>query len=157
MQRIATAPGCKLQQYLAELSLLIGRAVCSKELSSTEAAKALSDRSISTLLEPQITWTVPFSEKSSRRFLDFISRLAEAYSGPVAVFTARTGSCGFLSLSSIRELNMSFPFEVNTEGIVSFAALDSSDRLLFDFFCTDDGKQMLEVEVQGKHWVNVEY
>lgn len=69
----------------------------------------------------------------------------------------KSNYCGLYKISSINMVDFSFPFNVNQEGIVVFLAEDINDKLLLDFSCNSQGKEVLEVESQGKNWSLIRY
>lgn len=147
----------QMPSYLAELSLLLGRVVSPIELSPSSEAINLSNRTSELLREPVVKQTLPFAEKTTPAFNEFINTLTSAYSGPIALFTPRTTACGFITVASLSDIHWNFPFTLNSEGIFSIVTLELTDRIVMDFFLGEGGSEMLELEVQGKNWSRILY
>jgi len=63
----------------------------------------------------------------------------------VTIWTPRTVIFGYFRLPSVRYFNFSFPFDSNSEGIVSILASDFSKRVVLDF-SKENCKEVLEVD-----------
>lgn len=67
------------------------------------------------------------------------------------------GAINNLNIATFQDVNFSFPFELNNEGIVVFLSTDLKDKLLLDFYINPTGNMVLEVEGQGLNWSNINY
>lgn len=141
--------------YVDELRCFAGANIDTKSLSSIEEVENIRKKSLP-LNELQATKNVvKFSEKNSDRFKRFIENLREANSNPVYIWLHSSNLHGLLKVDSIDAIDFSFPFNVNSDGIVVFLTSDFSDRLLLDFYHDCEGQEMLEVELKGKHWSSI--
>lgn len=141
-----------LKDYLRELSVLLGRQVTAEELSLPSLAAEIAAQSKSLMTQPSSTFTIPFTELSQSRFRLFIENLAARLSMPVMLFTPASRQCGFIQVPSINHINYQFPFDINSDGILSFIASDLSNRLLFDFFKSSSGVETVQIEIEGVAW-----
>jgi hypothetical protein len=146
-----------LEQYLKELSQLLGRTVLLEELGSPEEAQALRVAAQQLLYQPSVVREIGFDEKKTSRFRKFVERLVEVNPNPVYVFTPRTISCGVLEIDTLRDVRFDFDFGLNPEGILSFVTRNLSDSLLLDFFESPGGERRVEVEAQGASWARIEF
>jgi hypothetical protein len=100
---------------------------------------------------------VEFSVLGSKNFNNFKTQLLQKNSSSVYIWTPRTNSCGLYSVESIDAVNFNFPFNINAEGILVLLSVDGKDKLLLDFYKSDEGKQVVEIEVSGKNWSSAEF
>lgn len=141
-----------LRDYLGELSLLVGRPVTEQELSLPHVSAEIAEQSKSLMTQPSSTFTIPFADLSQPRFRLFIENLAARLSVPIMVFTPASRLCGFIEAPSVKHINFQFPFDINSDGILSFVASDLSNRLLLDFFKSPSGVETVQVEIEGAAW-----
>jgi hypothetical protein len=141
-----------LKDYLSELSVLLGRQVTAEELSLPSIAVEVAAQSKSLMTLPSSTFTIPFTELSQPRFRVFIENLAARLPMPVMLFTPSSRLCGFIQVPSVNHINFQFPFDINSDGILSFIASDLSNRLLFDFFKSSSGVETVQIEIEGVAW-----
>jgi len=100
---------------------------------------------------------IPFSGKIGLRFQEYVSKLASANRSDVYVWTSESLVCGVLMPISLSSVEFLFPFEINMDGIVSFLTADLRDRLVLDWYVSDGGGQMLEIEANGAPWGEIRY
>lgn len=143
--------------YLAELSALIGRRVDASELGSREQAILLRTKAQERFPMSAVSFEIPFSERTTERFRQFVLNLESAKTCPVYIWTPRTIDCGTVVVPSLASLSFDFAFGLNPEGILSFVTFDLSDRILLDFGRSADGEERMTVEVQGERWASVTY
>src|SRR3954462_2914831 len=121
--------------YLRELSMLSGRNVTRAELSPVEDVVCHRASAMARLNANNVTtFTIPFDEKRAAAFAKYIDSLYAANRAPVYVWTHRTEVCGAFLLGSVRQLDTSFDFEINEEGIVNLLAADFADELMLAFW-----------------------
>ena len=141
--------------YMDELRSFTGVNIDAKSLSSIKEAENIREKSLS-LNKLQATKNViKFDEKNDERFKRFVINLREANSNPIYIWLHGSNLHGLLKVNSIADIDFSFPFNVNSDGIVVFLTSDFSDRLLLDFYHDSEGQEMLEVELKGKHWSSI--
>jgi hypothetical protein len=122
-----------MKPYLSELTALAGHSVCEEDLGSLEQVAVLQNEAQKFRTQMVPSFEIPFSERVTRRFTEFISKLRQANPSPVYVWTPRTNDCGAFLISSIEKINFAFDFSINTEGILAFLTKDLIDRLVLDF------------------------
>jgi hypothetical protein len=146
----------ELPAYLRELSVLAGRSVTEEEVSSLEEVENLRapPDSVSARTNER-KFTMLFRHKTGVAFENYIESLFAANPSPVYIWTHRTRICGAFVLGSIRELNRSFGFRLNEDGIVSVTTTDFRDELVLDWF-EEHGRELLEVNARGERWSAVE-
>lgn len=64
------------------------------------------------------------------------------------MWTALTNDCGVHRAVPLSELDFSFPFEFNPEGILSVVSQDLGDSILLDWY-EEGGVELLDLEVTG--------
>jgi hypothetical protein len=147
-----------LAKYLDELKMLTGKDISPKELTSIEEVGHVRAASMAALKgNGKARFAIAFDERTSDRFRNFVLSLRNANSRPVYIWTDRSDSCGLYKVESIDQVNFAFPFDINSNGVVTFRTEDFSDKLLLDFSEDDLGERILEVELTGKHWSLVQY
>lgn len=146
-----------ISRYLLELETLASKAVNKDDLSSIKQVDEV--RVSASHLEnlPIEKFKIGFSEKDGSQFSRYIQGLYYSNSEQVYVWTGKTNSCGLYKVSSIKDVNFSFPFNLNEEGIVAFLSVDMKDKLLLDFSIESSGDKIVDVESQGLNWPNVKY
>jgi hypothetical protein len=123
-----------LSLYLTELQYLLGREVQKEELSSVDAAVKLRDLALLQLDNPVASPEIEFSLLSTKSFAEWIATLSRACPGPVALWTHRTSTCGFVLAPSLQAISFAFPYSLNSEGSISFIEEKGSARLKIDFW-----------------------
>lgn len=159
---MASSPGklrqkLNLKRYLAELSTLTGGSVQVDELVSLEHTATLRQAQQKFEALPTSPSEIPFSERGSERFKEFVRRLHDANPSPVYVWTQRTIDCGALLIPSLMAIRWDFDFTVNEEGMLAFVTSDIADSLLLDFSELQKGEQRMKLETQGANWEGVTY
>jgi hypothetical protein len=145
-----------LPEYLLELKQITGREIKSESLCSIENLEIIREAS-STVLQGTSTkkFVIQFDEKNSNKFKDFIVSLGKANRNPVYVWTKRSNLHGLCKIDVINSIDFSFPFDINPDGIIVFLTEDLNDKLLLDFYRDSEEREMLGIELQGKHWTSV--
>jgi hypothetical protein len=146
-----------LKRYLAELSALTGGPVQADELVSLEQTAKLREAQQQFVALPTSSSEIPFSDRGSERFAEFVRRLHDANPSPVYVWTERTIDCGALLVPSLMAIRWNFDFAVNEEGMLAFVTSDIADSLLLDFSALHTGEQRMKVETKGANWEEVAY
>lgn len=143
--------------YLLELGMLANKVVNKDDLSSVEEVDEV--RAGTANLENLTTekFKVGFSEKDGSQFQSYIQGLYDTNNEQVYLWTGKTNSCGLYKVGSIKDVNFSFSFDLNEEGIVVFLSVDMKDKLLLDFSIDSSGNEIVEVESQGLNWPNIKY
>ena len=147
-----------MKSYLANLGVLVGRTVKPEELGSIEYAAELrrclkrdSDKyPYTTVCE------IPFADRNSERFRQFIKKLHDANPSPVYIWLSETIFCGTFLVPSLEVINFNFDMSLNG-GIVSFRASPSNDGLSLDSFDESNGEVYMEIQTCGEHWENIPY
>ena len=145
-----------VKKYLVELSALVGHAVQADELTSLDQATAIREAAQKFKTQSATSIEIAFSDRRSKRFIEFLQKLHYANPCPVYIWTPRTMDCGALLVPSIGAVRFEFDFTLNEEGIVVFLTSDLTDRLLLDFSVTATGVEVMKVETQGMNWERVE-
>lgn len=147
-----------MRDHLDELQALVGRPVRAEELESLERTKVLGEvaRKQFSPLE-KLTVEIPFSDRLSERFRDFVHRLRASNPSPVYVWIERANECGALLLPTITSVRFDFDFSIESNGIISISTHDQSDRLVLDFYVSDDGDKRMTVSTQGNAWGKIKY
>ena len=146
-----------ISNYLLELEILANRKITRDEISSLEVVHSIRKISLQLNNYSTYTFSIAFSEKESNRFKSFIDKLSMTNCGQVYIWTERTNVCGLFKVNNIKDINFSFPFDINPEGILVFVPVTLEDQLLLDFSLDSTGKQIIEVETQGRNWSKITY
>lgn len=141
-----------LPSYLLELKQITGLDVDSKSLSPIEDVEKLREKASVLADLDKNRLIISFSEKNSKQFRKFVVNLSKSNSNSVYIWTNRANLYGLYKVASIDAIDFSFPFDVNSDGIIVFLTSDLSDKLLLDFYYDSEYQEMIEVELQGKHW-----
>jgi hypothetical protein len=147
----------ELPRHLRELGLLMGRPVQKNELLSLEETKAVRLRANKVIRQPVRKFEITFDSKREHRFSKFMNQLADANPSDVYLWTPASNMCGVLRPVPIKSFRITFPFDLNPEGIFTILTSDLHDQLLFDYSEGDSGEQLLEVESSGELWGNIAY
>lgn len=143
--------------YLAELSTLSNQTVSADDLSCMNEVENIR-ATISDLKKLPISkFNIPFPEKENARFRNYIHNLYESCSEKVYIWTSKTNSCGLYKIDNIDAVNFSFPFNLNTQGVVVFLSENIKNKLLLDFYIDSSGEKIIEVESQGLQWGAIKY
>lgn len=146
-----------IKKYLMELSAIAGRQVREGELGSAEEAAVIRAQCVNFNDQPLVDFELRFSCLSGDSFEAYLSRLQAANHSPIHVWTSDSIDCGVWTASSLAAIDWSFAFDALEDGVVVLLANDLQDRLLLDFFRSDDGEAMVRVEAQGANWASVRY
>jgi len=146
-----------LSRYLKKLKCLTGRDLTPASLLSVEETESIHEQLSDLANSHASKFTIAFEDKLSERFRNYVENLYKANPVPVYLWIEESSMCGLIRLKSIKSVNFTFPFDVCPNGVITFSTADFRDRLLLDFFEDGVGQRMLEVESQGKHWLNVTY
>jgi hypothetical protein len=158
MRRLKILQKIHMRAHLEELSVLAGRPICAEELESLERTAELGKSARKNFLPlAEVTFEIPFSDRLSERFNAFIHDLHASNASPVYVWVEWTNECGVLMLPSITDIKFGFDFSIETNGVISISTYDRCDRLVLDFFYSDDGDERMVVSVQGSHWCEINY
>jgi hypothetical protein len=154
-----------MQEYLEELSQLVGREVSADELGGLEQARAIRDiaRKFNEAPitpahhKPGGSYEIAGEERQSERLFWFFQRLRYTNPSPVYVWTPRTICCGTFLLPSIEAINTGFDLDLNEEGVLVLLSCDLEDGLLLDFAVSADGKDCVSLQTRGANWASVAY
>jgi hypothetical protein len=146
-----------MKMYLGDLGKLLGRTVFSHELCTLEQTARLQQESTQLRIQRVMSCEIPFMDMDTEHFRSFIQRLSDANPSPIYIWISHTIDCGALRVPSLMAVNFESDFPIIEGEIVVLATSDLKDRLLLDFFVSDDGKEMLKIETQGEHWQKVPY
>ncbi|HEX9447681.1 MAG TPA: hypothetical protein VF920_06860 [Dongiaceae bacterium] len=149
MKKRFIPPEDRLDAYLDELcQLVIGPVDPARvmDLAKAEAYRTLRQAGW------RATLTVPFATKNSDQTRDLIHRLHALNAEPALIWTHRSNIHGPYEIASILELNLDFAFDVNREEIISIVSRSGSDKIILDFYESDQGKQELEFDISGLNW-----
>lgn len=147
-----------MKRYLVVLSALVGRSVLGYELESLEKTDEL-EKTVGEVVRPtkNYTFEIPFAERLSKRFIDFIDGLYQANSSSVYVWLKRAWDCGIFVAPSISSIKFDFEFDIYSNGIFVFLSKDMNDQLKLDFYLLETGEQSLICDVKGPNWGRVKY
>ena len=146
-----------IASYLLELGMLANKAVNKSDLSPVEEVDEVRAGASNLENLPTEKFKVGFSEKDGSQFSRYIQGLYDANNEQVYLWTGKTNTCGLYKVGSIKDVDFSFPFDLNEEGIVVFLSVDMKDKLLLDFSIDSSGNEIVELESQGLNWPNVKY
>lgn len=146
-----------IDAYLLEIELLTKKSIDKSELSSINEVDEIRSKASNLKTLPKKELKIDFSEKTSTRFIKYIQSLYYANNNEIYLWTSKTNVCGLYKVSSIKDINFSFPFDINNEGMFVLLSVDLKDKLLFDFSFDSSGKKIIEIEIQGLNWPSVEY
>lgn len=142
-----------LNEYLLELKQFSGQEIDAQSLCSVEDLERIRDTALVHLQNMNKNKAIiEFSEKNSDKVKAFITSLEKANNSSVYIWTNRSSLHGLYKIDSISSLDLSFPFNVNPDGMAVFLTEDLNDKLLLDFYRDSEDQDMLEIEVQGTHW-----
>lgn len=147
----------ELHRHLHELGLLVGRPVHKEELLSLAETKGIRLQANQIVRQPIRKFEIPFIKKREQRFASYIEKLAEVNPSNVYLWTPASNFCGVLRPVPLKTFSITFPFDLNPEGIVVILTSDLYDQLLLDYSQGDFNEQMLEVETSGEQWGGITY
>ncbi|WP_143684731.1 hypothetical protein [Variovorax sp. KK3] len=146
-----------MKLHLEELQVLLGRRVAAEELLSLEQTEQLRQASQHFRAAPITAYEIDFCEKMTGRFHALIDRLAISNPSPVYLWATYSVECGTLAVPSLHDIHFDFDFAVGDMELLSMTTSDFQDRLLLNWFESDDGARRLSVQTQGKHWAAIKY
>lgn len=145
-----------MKRHLHELSSIVGRSVIADELEDVAATNKIKESQLG-FPELEITrFEIPLSQKSDKRFKGFIERLTDANPASIYLWTEYATDCGALKLGSLSSVNFEFTFDASEQKIFSLLTTDFADQLLLEFH-EEDGRLILDFEVQGEHWSTIHF
>ena len=147
----------ELNRHLRELGLLIGRPVYKEELLPLKETKNIRLQANQVVRQPMMKFEIPFNEKREHRFVKYIKNLVEVNQSNVYIWTPASNHCGVLRPVPLKTFNITFPFDLNPEGIVVILTTDLHDQLLLDYSQDNRDEKTLEVEASGKRWGSIPY
>jgi hypothetical protein len=143
-----------LKSHLQELNCFTVRTMSESDLVPLDQTKEILDRSKQLREAVPNKFTIPFEEKKSFRFKNYIKLLQDANSSGVYVWINRTNDCGSSIIKSLFDLKWNFDFECSRHGMLILVTTDLQDRILFDFYEEDD-ERLLDIEVSGANWPKI--
>lgn len=147
-----------LKPYLDQLNALVNCKVVESDLLSLEETDSIREKSKLMLDVSKVRkFRIDFSEKSGKRFKDFIQCLSEGNSRPLYIWLNYSNSCGLYQLDSIFKFNFDFDYLTVHQGIISLLTNDMSENMILDFFEDSSGEQVVEIELTGKNWPSCIY
>lgn len=147
-----------MKRYLEILTALTGRSIHPNDLESLENTSSLSEIAQDHFINSTTsTFEIPFQERLSERFKNFVQQLYATNSSAIYIWEKRTKSCGILISPSILSINFNFDFAIDSSGIFSFSTINMTDAVMLDFFISDEGEQRLLVKSRGANWGEVKY
>lgn len=147
----------EINRHLHELGLLVGRPVHKKELLSLAETKGIRVKANQIVRQPIRKFEIPFIKKREQKFISYIEKLIEVNSSSVYLWTPASNICGVMRPVPLKTFCISFPFDLNPEGIVVILTSDLRDQLLLDYSQGDFNEEMLEVETRGEQWGCINY
>lgn len=142
--------------YLDEVRKLSSEPASEDALTSLEELTSLREAVKRLASCPRKKFQIPFEEKTGERFRAFAKRLTELNSSPIYIWTDAANRCGLFQVSSLSQLKLDFPYDINPQGIVVLLARDVRDRMIWDF-SEDGATKVLEVELIGETWPQAQY
>lgn len=146
-----------INDYLVELKTLTNKKVKKEELSDLDEVEVKRDESSRLKSLPEYEFTIAFEEKEHGRFNSYINSLYEVNQSELYLWTKNTNACGLYKTESIKNVNFTFPFNVNEEGIIVLLASNLKDKLVLDFYEDSDDELCLDVEARGDNWSKIKY
>ncbi|CAN5639785.1 hypothetical protein BH11PSE7_BH11PSE7_22920 [soil metagenome] len=145
-----------MKRHLHELGSFVGRSVTADELEDVAATNKIKEGQLGFSVFELVRFEIPFSQKTDKRFKEFIERLTAANPASIYLWTAHATDCGALKLGSLSSVNFDFSFDASEQSLFSLLTTDFADRMLLEFH-EESGRQILVIEVQGKHWSSIRF
>lgn len=140
-----------IQDYLAELELLLRRRVQREELLSLAETDELAMKGPNRESTPRSRATLDFSALSQASFRRAVSELGVRNGSGVYIWTPRTRACGVLPPVSLAQIDFGFPFDLNVDGVLKLVCANFADSLLIEL--EKHGAQpTVELELTGPAW-----
>ena len=143
--------------YLSQLKQLTRINVVSEDLLSLSETAEITKRSSHLEKLDKICFTTNFEFKNSERFKRFITNLSKANNSLVYIWLEKTNYCGLYKAASINDIDFSFRFDLDPNGIIVFMTEDLNNRLLLDFYRDWEERETIEIKIQGKQWYCVAF
>jgi len=146
-----------LAQHLTQMSVLARHEVKAESLESLDETCRL--RSLASTPKEWGVYKIEldFEERHSSRFHNLVEELWKLNPRPVYVWTKHASTCGVLSIPSIHEINFSFDYHIDPNGIITFSTEDMKDHMTLEFFEDQAGTRRLQVLLMGENWSNARY
>nr|WP_236714092.1 hypothetical protein [Leptospira interrogans] len=142
-----------MPKYIAEISQLTNNPFDETNLLTLNQTESI--RRSPSKIKVMKKFEIPFEEKNSERFSRFLNILYSKNQLPIYIWTSLSNDCGVYRIPSILDFNSHFTFEVNG-GFILLLSENLDDELIFDF-TEDNNERLLEVELSGANWIQVEY
>jgi hypothetical protein len=144
-----------LLMYLQELKQLTCCDISVDNLLPVEESEKLRVQASRSLPPEKLAFTIKFIDKTSQQFRSFVKSLADFNPGSVYVWLEKSSIHGLCEIDSLGSLDLSFPFDLDENGIIVIRSKNLKDRLLLNFYYDDNNEEMLEIEIQGENWIQV--
>lgn len=144
-------------RHLRELGQIVGRSLMPDDLISVEKTESLRVQALSVVRAPSWRCEIPFADMQSPRFTRLVDALQKANPSPIYVWTPLSNVCGLLRPIPLLDVRFNFEFTALPDGILVILTADFQDQLLLDFSEGNNAEQLLEVEVSGAQWGQIEY
>ncbi len=144
-----------MPKYIAEISQLDLKPFSISNLIALEVMEEIRQNVISKS-ERKKKFTIPFEERSTEKFKYFIYNLYSKNQNPIYIWTELSNDCGIYEIDSILDFNFNFSFEVNSKGLINLLSKNLKDQIILDF-SEDNNERLLEIELSGVNWIQVEY
>jgi hypothetical protein len=138
--------------YSSKIELLTGSKLNQGKLLDIEKSEDFRKKSNLYLSDKTFKTVVNFSEKLNEKFKALIEKLHNANPSPIYIWLEDSNTQGLYKVCSLKSIDFSFPFNIDTNGVIVFRTEDLNEKMLMDFFYDDDGEEMLEIELQGNNW-----
>nr|WP_235594848.1 hypothetical protein [Leptospira interrogans] len=142
-----------MPKYIAEISQLTNNPFDETNLLTLNQTESI--RRSPSKIKVMRKFEIPFEEKNSERFSRFLNNLYSKNQLPIYIWTSLSNDCGVYRIPSILDFNYHFVFEVNG-GFILLLSENLDDELIFDF-TEDNNERLLEIELSGANWIQVEY
>lgn len=146
-----------IREYLQKLKYFLLRSVGEHDLLSLEETLALRTRAKEHFANEVKEFSVPFEEKTSERFQNYIRELSKANSAGIYVWIDRTIDCGTIGIPSLSDFNWAFAYDCDPDGTLTLVTTNLEDRMMLEYSEDNSGKRVLEVKVTGSTWPKISY
>jgi len=143
-----------INDYIKRLNLLTTKNIYRENLLSLDNTWRILEQS-KILLKSKFNskFLISFEEKESNSFKKYITNILQKNNSIVYVWIKNTEQCGYLHPVSFDDINWSYPFDFDPNGIVTFTTIDFKNKLSLDnFFDEKEMKNKIEIEVFGEDW-----
>ena len=146
-----------IREYLQKLNCFLLRSAQEGDLLSHEETLHLRTRAKPQVENEVREFSIPFEEKTSDQFQNYLRKLSKANSSAIYVWIDRTIDCGTIAIPSLTDFNWSFAYDCDPDGTLTLVTTDLEDRMLLDYSEDNQGKRVLEVKVTGNRWSEISY